>query len=61
MVLVMVFIHFDWQLTLNQLNLIKVRRFRDEFKEDIKLCLDEVNKYKYKYILKKNCKFINIF
>ena len=43
-----VFIHFGLHLTPNQLNLIKVIILRDEFKKDIKLCLDEVNMLKNK-------------
>ena len=37
-----VFVHFGLHLTPNQLNFIKVCMLREEFKKDIKLCLDEV-------------------
>ena len=40
-----VFIHFGFHLNSNQLNLIKLILLRDEFKKDIKLCLNEVNIY----------------
>ena len=38
-----VFMQFDFHLTPNQLNFIKIHMLRDEFKKDIKLCLNEVN------------------
>ena len=39
-----VFIHFGFHLTPNQLNFIKIIIFR-ELRDDIKLCLNEVNIY----------------